>query len=413
MLGRFQGIIGIILILSIVFALSNNRSKINKGLVIKGLILQFILAIVMLKIHWVTVGFQKLGLVVSKLEYFSRFGADFVARGLAVFNNNGQIVNFANSAHEGYVFFINLGATFIFLCIIVAIFYQLGVIQFVISFIAKCMRKIMNVSGSESLSNIASAFVGQVEAQLMIRPYLKNMTKSEILASMTGSLACISGSILIVYANMGAKVEFLLAASIMAAPGGLIISKILYPETEVSETYGSVKLAVKKPYMNLLDAISHGATDGMKLSVNVFCMLIGFIALIALINYILSLIYPPLSLDFIFSKLFYVFAWAMGVPTQDISNVAIILGQKISINEFVAFNSLTSNIVPVLSEKGRAITTFAITGFANFSSMGILIGGIGAICPERKEDISNLAFKALLCGTLASFMSASIAGILM
>ena len=376
------------------------------------MLLQLVIGFLVLKVDLVRAFFQKIGYVISKLDDFAREGAEFAVGGLAVMTPNGAI-NYANNQDIGFVFVINLTATFILLCILVAICYQFGLIQFLIAKLAKGMKKLMGVSGSESLSNIASTFVGQVEAQLMIRPYLKNMTKSELLASMSGSLACISGSILIVYASMGAKVEYLLTASIMAAPGALVISKILYPETEVSETYGTVKLDIKKPYNNILDAISHGAYDGMKLSINVFCMLIGFISLIALLNYILGYIYQPLTLNYIFAKLFYIFAWSMGVPSTDISNVAAILGQKISINEFVAFSSFTQKTLPIVTQKAEIITTFAICGFANFSSVGMQIGGIGALCPERKKDLTELGLKALLCGTFASFLSATLAGILL
>jgi CNT family concentrative nucleoside transporter len=229
---------------------------------------------------------------------------------------------------------------------------------------------------------------------------------------MSGSLACIAGGILIVYANMGAKAEYLIAASLMAAPGALVISKIVYPETEESQTMGSVKLEVKSSYTNLVDAISHGAADGFKISMNVIAMLIGFIALIAMVNYILGYMYPDLTLDLIFGKIFYPMAWAMGVPVSDVNNVATLLGQKLTVNEFVAFKNLTSSAVPVISEKGMLIVSVAICGFANFSSVGMQIGGIGAIAPERRKDLAKLGMRALLCGTLASYLSATIAGIL-
>jgi CNT family concentrative nucleoside transporter len=290
--------------------------------------------------------------------------------------------------------------------------------QRLVSVIAKAMNFIMRVSGAEALSNVASAFVGQVEAQVMIRPYLAGMTNSELLASMSGSLACIAGGILIVYVNMGAKAEYLLTASLMAAPGALVISKIIFPETEVSETMGNVKLEVKTPYTNVIDAITHGAGDGMKISINVIAMLIGFISLIALINYLLTKLGMlfhldfQLTLDWIFSKIFYPFAWAMGVPNQDVNGVAVLLGKKLTVNEFVAFKELTGVYKNVFSEKAMLIVSFAICGFANFSSVGMQIGGIGALAPERKADLARLGLKALLCGTLASYLSATIAGIL-
>lgn len=281
------------------------------------------------------------------------------------------------------------------------------------------MNVVMKVSGAEALSNVASAFVGQVEAQVMIRPYLKGMTMSELLASMSGSLACIAGGILIVYVNFGAKAEYLLTASLMAAPAALVISKIVWPETEESETMGKVKLEVKTPYRNMIDAISHGAGDGMRISINVIAMLIGFIALITLVNFVLGKVGGwihldfVLSLDWIFSKIFYPMAWSMGVPESDVAQVATLMGKKLTINEFVAFFELTHGVQETLSPKGLLIVSFAICGFANFSSVGMQIGGIGEIAPERRGDLARLGMRALLCGTLASYLSATIAGILM
>ena len=406
---RFQGIFGIILILAIAFLFSNNKKNINYRLVFSGLGLQLLIGILVLKIPAITHFFQLLGKAMGKIEQFSRQGAAFVYGGVGAMTPTG-VNDFVNG---GFVFAFNVTATIILVCVLVALFYHFGIMQRIIAVIAKAMNTIMRVSGAEALSNVASAFVGQVEAQVMIRPYLNGMTKSELLASMSGSLACIAGGILIVYANMGAKAEYLLTASLMAAPGALVISKIVFPETEESETMGKVKLEVKSPYSNIIDAISHGASDGMKIAVNVIAMLIGFIALIAFLNYILGLVYPGLSLDFIFSKIFYPMAWAMGVPGQDVANAATLLGQKLTINEFVAFNNLTTKAVPIVSEKGLLIVSIAICGFANFSSVGMQIGGIGELAPSRRADLAKLGLKALLCGTLASYLSASIAGILM
>jgi CNT family concentrative nucleoside transporter len=274
------------------------------------------------------------------------------------------------------------------------------------------MNVVMKVSGAEALSNVASAFVGQVEAQVLIRPYIPTMTKSELLASMSGSLACIAGGILIVYANMGAPAEYLITASLMAAPGALVISKIVFPETEESKTMGVVKLEVKNEYTNLVDAISHGAADGFKIAMNVIAMLIGFIALIAMVNWLLGHFAPGLTLDVIFSFLFRPMAWCMGIPAEDVQNAATLLGQKLTINEFVAFRNMTTRSVPIVTPKGLTIVTVAICGFANFSSVGMQIGGISALAPERRGDLAKLGMKALLCGTLASYLSASIAGLL-
>ncbi|MFY8138149.1 MAG: NupC/NupG family nucleoside CNT transporter [Flavobacteriales bacterium] len=405
---RFHGILGILLILGIAFAFSNNRKRINYRLVISGILLQTIIAVLILKVQPVTWFFQQLGKGMEKIELFAKQGAGFVFGGVMVNTPDGVM----DYRVGGFVFAFSVMATIILVCVLVALLYHIGFMQKLVAIIAKAMNFVMRVSGAEALSNVASAFVGQVEAQVMIRPYLPGMTKSELLASMSGSLACIAGGILIVYANMGAKAEYLIAASLMAAPGALVISKIVYPETEESETMGKVKLEVKSQYKNLIDAISHGASDGMKISLNVIAMLIGFIALVALINYGLGAIHPMLSLDFVFGKLFYPIAWSMGIPMEDVSNAAALLGQKLTINEFVAFSNLTSGTLPIMSEKGLLIVSIAICGFANFSSVGMQIGGIGEIAPSRRGDLAKLGMRALLCGTLASYLSATLAGII-
>ena len=416
---RFQGIFGIILILAIAFLFSNNKKNINYRLVFSGLGLQLLIGILVLKIPAITHFFQLLGKAMGKIEQFSRQGAAFVYGGVGAMTPTG-VNDFVNG---GFVFAFNVTATIILVCVLVALFYHFGIMQRIIAVIAKAMNTIMRVSGAEALSNVASAFVGQVEAQVMIRPYLASMTKSEILASMSGSLACIAGGILIVYANMGAAAGMdlapkLITASLMAAPGALVIAKILFPETETSQTLGKVTLEVKSQYSNTIDAITHGAGDGFKIAMNVIAMLIGFIALIALVDWTLLKIGHlfsanlDLSLNYLFGKLFYPMAWAMGIPTVDIQSAATLLGQKLTINEFVAFKSLTSKVVPIVTEKGLLIVSIAICGFANFSSVGMLIGGIGELAPSRRKDLAELGLKALLAGTLASYLSASIAGIL-
>ncbi len=418
---RFIGLIGIAMILGIAFLASNNRKAINLRLVISGIGLQLLIAVLVLKIPPVTKFFQGLGHGMEKIEQFARQGASFAYGGLAAMQFDGTVANYAAG---GFVFAINVTATIILVCVLVAVLYHIGLMQRVVSVIAKAMNFVMRVSGAEALSNVASAFVGQVEAQVMIRPYLAGMTKSELLASMSGSLACIAGGILVVYVNMGAQAGFdlapkLIAASLMAAPGALVISKIVWPETEESQTMGNVKLEVKSPYINVIDAIGHGAGDGFKIAMNVVAMLIGFIALIAMVDWILVHIghlFSPdlnLSLNWIFGKLFTPLAWCMGVPSQDVTSVATLLGQKLSVNEFVAFKSLADRTVPIATEKGLLIVSVAICGFANFSSVGMQIGGIGELAPSRRSDLARLGLKALLCGTLASYLSATIAGILM
>jgi CNT family concentrative nucleoside transporter len=478
---RFTGILGIITIIGLAFLLSNNKKKINYRLVLSGLALQWVLALLILKVEAVTRFFQFLGSGMEKIESYAREGAKFVFGD--VLPNPGALGKIFGPAN-GFIFALNIPATIILVCVLVAILYHIGLMQRVVALIARGVHFIMRASGAETLSNVASAFVGQVEAQVMIRPYLAGMTKSELLASMSGSMACIAGGILIVYVNMGVPAEYLIAASLMAAPASLVIAKIVYPETEESQTKGRVSVEIKSPYSNLIDAISHGASDGMKISINVIAMLIGFIALIALINAILCAIDPSLSLNRIFGWLFYPLAFVMGVPSADVSDIATMMGQKMTINEFVAYSNLTTYVsakkqlmdiltnsghysaeitalckhvistntitleegkklydaklitmqdaakflhyktliqqgnthtyhISGLSKKALAIASFALCGFANFSSVGIQIGGIGELAPERRADLAKLGVKALICGTLASYLSACIAGILM
>jgi len=419
LMGRFHGLIGIALILGIAFLASNNKKRINVRLVLSGIALQVIIGLLVLKVPFVTNFFHWIGRQIGHIEEFAKEGAGFVYSGVIVQNPTVPSGMAAYQAPGGFVFAFSVTATIILVCALVAVFYYFGIMQRIVAVIAKAMNFIMRVSGAETLSNVASAFVGQIEAQVMIRPYLSGMTMSELLASMSGSLACIAGGILIVYVNMGAPAEYLLTASLMAAPGALVISKIVWPETEESQTMGKIKLEVKSEYRNIIDAISHGSSDGMKISINVIAMLLGFLAVIALVNFLLGKIGLwihlgfPLTLDYIFSKVFYPLAWSMGVPTADIGKVATLMGKKLTINEFVAFFDLTHGVKQTLSPKGLLIVSFAICGFANFSSVGMQIGGIGALAPERRGDLARLGMRALLCGTLASYLSATIAGILM
>ena len=418
---RFQGLLGIVLILGLAFLVSNNKKRINYRLVASGIGLQIVIAVLVFKVDAITKFFTFLGRGMQKIQMFATQGASFVYGGIAVVQDNGNIADFRNG---GLVFAFNITAAIILVCALIAVFYHLGIMQRIVSVIAKVMNYVMRVSGAEALSNVASAFVGQIEAQMMIRPYLKTMTMSELLASMSGSLACIAGGILIIYNNMGIQAGLnlapkLITASLMAAPGALVIAKIVYPETEVSQTMGSVKLKVDSGYKNVLDAISHGAGDGFRIAMNVLAMIIGFIAVIACLDYILVKIghlFSPnldLSLNYIFGKIFYPFAWSMGVPQQDVSDTATLLGQKLTINEFIAFSHLTEKTAHHFTDKGLLITTVAICGFANFSSVGMQIGGIGELAPERRGDLAKLGFKALFCGTMASYLSATIAGLLM
>jgi len=425
-MGRFTGIIGIIVILGLAFLWSNNRKAINYRLVVTGLILQIALAFFILKVPVGQAIFAWLGKAINKLLDFSQQGGIFVFGDLT---KVPQIL--PPEIVSGGVFLFILIPTIIFVCVLVAMAYHVGLMQRVVAGIARFVHWAMRVSGSEALSNVASAFVGQVEAQIMIRPYLSGMTMSELLASMTGSMACIAGGVMAVYISMGVPASYLLAASLMAAPGALVISKIVFPETQESETKGKVKLEVKSEHANIMDAISHGASDGMKISINVIAMLIGVIALVALVDALLGyfghfLAWTGASLDFIglnvenlrlkdvFGVFFSLFAIVMGVPAAESFEVGSLMGTKMVINEFVAYTDLSPMIAQgTLSAKSIVIASFALCGFANFSSIAIQLGGIGVMVPERKGDLARLGFKAMICGTMASYISASLAGILM
>ncbi len=410
---RFTGLIGIVLILGIAYLMSSNRKAINYRTVGVGLGLQAGLAIFILKTSLGKHIFEWLGEKIKRLLEMSDKGAEFVFSPLVKQDLLGKVFGPEN----GFIFFFKVVPTIIFVAVLVNILYHIGIMQRVVAIMAKGMKWLMGVSGSEAVSNVASTFVGQVEAQIMIKPYLKGMTNSELLASMTGSFACIAGGVMATYIALGVPAQYLLAASIMAAPGALVISKIVMPETEESETQGTVKLKVSKTHVNLVDAIAGGASDGMKVGMNVVAMLIGFIALIALLDLILAKVggtvgLPELSFNFILGKLFAVFAWALGVPTKDIEAAGALMGTKMVVNEFVAYLDLMK-IKGTLDPKTIAITSFALCGFANFSSVAIQIGGIGELAPSRRSDLAKLGFKALICGTLASYLSATLAGLLL
>jgi len=410
---RFTGLLGIVLILGVAFLMSNNRKAINYRTVGVGLLLQVLLAVFILKTEVGQNLFQWLGDSINTLLGQADKGAQFVFGSLV----NRDLMIKAFGPGNDYIFFFKVVPTIIFVSVLVNMFYHLGVLQRVVSFVGKGVHWLMGVSGAEALSNVASTFVGQVEAQIMIKPYLKNMTKSELMASMTGSFACIAGGVMAVYISLGVPAAYLLAASLMAAPGALVISKIIFPETEKSETEGEVKLELTKTHANLVDAIAAGASEGLKVGLNVIAMLIGFIALIALVDLGLGHIgawinYPELSMNTILGKVFSVFAFAMGVPAQDVEVAGALMGKKMVVNEFVAYLDMV-HLKATLDPKTIAITSFALCGFANFSSVAIQIGGIGELAPSRRSDLAKLGFKALIAGTLASYLSATLAGLLL
>lgn len=425
-MARLTGLIGIALIFGIALLLSNNRRRINWRVIGSGFAIQLVLAVFILKVPIGKDLFDWLGKAVTRVLDQADKGAAFVFGPLAKSDMLSKA--FGGDPHQ-VIFFFKIIPTIIFVAVLVSMAYHLGIMQRVVKFFAYIMYKIMGVSGSEALSNASSAFVGQVEAQIMIKPYIKGMTMSELLASMAGSMACIAGGVMAVYIALGIPAQYLLAASIMAAPGALVISKIVWPETEPSETKGRVTLHVEKTTSNLLDAISHGAADGLRVALNVVAMLIGFIALIALADVCLGFIgrglsHLGLSLSFIgidlhtlnlnqiLGSLFSIFARAMGVPAHDAQTAGALMGTKMVVNEFVAYLDM-SKIKASLDPRTVAIVSFALCGFANFSSIAIQVGGISQLEPSRRADLAKLGLKALICGTLASYLSATLAGMLL
>jgi concentrative nucleoside transporter, CNT family len=423
---RFAGLLGVVLIFGAAFLMSSNRKAINYRLVASGLGLQLLLAVFILKVPLGQRLFAIVGQGVGKLLDFAKEGGRFV---FGVFADEAALSKVFGPG-TGMVFAIMLVPTIIFVCVVTAMLYHAGIMQRVVAFFARLMHRVMRVSGSESLSNVSSTFLGQVEAQILIQPYLGGMTRSELLASMTGSMACIAGGIMAVYIGMGVKAEYLLAASVMAAPAALVISKIVLPETEVSQTADLVKLEIKKVHVNLLDAMAHGATSGLRVSLNVVAVLIGFLALIALVNGLLGLAgrflaenlhlslagigidLQTLSLKQIFGVLFSSLAFVLGVPWGESLQVGSLMGTKMVVNEFVAYSDLTT-LQAHLSPKALTIASFALCGFANLGSIAIQVGGIGELAPTRRHDLARLGFKAMICGTLTNYLSAAIAGILL
>ncbi len=410
---RLIGLLGIAAILGIAYLLSNNRKAINYRTVGVGLLIQALLAVFILKTPVGQALFGWLGAKITKILSFSDEGGKFVFGLLADDTKLGGV--FPNS---GFIFFMKIIPTIIFVACLVNIFYYFGIMQWIVEKLARGLNYIMRVSGAETLSNISSAFVGQVEAQIMIKPYLKNMTNSELMASMTGSFACIAGGVMATYIMFGVPAAYLIASSIMAAPGALAIAKIMHPETEQPETQGNVKLESKKEFSNFVDAVSAGCSDGLKVGLNVAAMLIGFLALIALVNFLLGKAggmagYPDFSLNTILGSVFAGMAWLMGVPGNETMQAGALMGTKLVANEFVAYLQLKDYIAAgTLSPKTIAILSFALCGFANFGSVGIQVGGISALEPSRRADLAKLGIRALIAGTLASYLSATLAGML-
>ena len=411
-MGRFTGILGLLTMLGFAYAFSTNRRAINKKTVVWGLGLQIVFAIFVLKVEIGRVLFQKAGDVVNRLLSYAFDGSSFVFGALG-----------AKGSSMGFVFAFQVLPTVIFIAAFFAVLYHYGVMQLIIKLAAKVMTRFMGASGAESLNVAASIFMGQTEAPLTIRPFLPDLTRSELMTVMTSGMAHVSGGIMAAYIAFGIEPKHLLSAVIMTAPGTILMSKMLVPETEVPKTAGRVVMSEEEEGAekseNLLGAIARGTTDGLGLALNIAAMLIAFLALIALANGVLGGIHNyhyfgwfPSSLQQIFGTLFAPIAWVIGIPWHDCRAIGNLLGTRMVLNELVAFSMLGPQKA-MLDPRSFTIATFALCGFANFSSIGIQMGGIGALAPNKRGDLARLGLRAMLAGTMANLMSASIAGMLL
>ena len=423
----FRGIIGMAFLIFISFLLSNNRKAINWKTVSFGLLIQLILAISVLKISWVQAIFEFAGKIFVKILEFTMEGTKFLFGDLVSMDNFGGVFIFA------------ILPTVIFFAALTSVLFYLGIIQKVVKLMALLLSKVLGVSGPESLSVAGNIFLGQTESPLMIKAYLEKMTKSEILLVMIGGMATVAGGVLAAYIGfLGGDdpelkvfyAKHLLTASVMAAPGAIVISKILYPETKKIDT--NVNISQEKIGDNFLDAISNGTTEGLKLAANIAAMLLVFLAFIAMGNYMLdkfgdlveinnwianNTVYETLSIEFILGYLFAPLMWLIGVATEDITLMGQLLGIKIVASEFIGYIQLAelkqaSSLIHLNYQKSIIIATYMLCGFANFASIGIQIGGIGSLAPGQRKNLSKFGFKALIGGTLASLLSATIAGMI-
>jgi concentrative nucleoside transporter, CNT family len=415
-------LLGWLAMIAVAWAISYNRKLFPWRTVVWGIGLQFTLALLILKTPWGGVLFDFAGKVIQKLILFSNEGCKFVFGPLA----DESLLADKFGAGNSVIFAILVTGTIIIVACISSLLYHWGVLQRVVRAVAWVMRKIMRTSGSETLSACANIFMGQTEAPLMIRPYIPRLTRSELMTIMVCGMAHIAGGVAAVYANMGFRAGYpntaghLLTASVLNCPAALMIAKILLPETEKSETAASAPATVPRTTANSIDAICRGAGDGFNLALNVIAMLIGFIAMIALANYVVTWpqthlgVSHPATLQTIFGWINAPFAWLMGVPAKDCFNVGQILGERIVLNEFVGFLDLTTNAKQLaLDPRSFTIATYALCGFANFASIAIQVGGIGSLAPERRSEMAKIGFRAMCGGLLAAYMTACLAGILL
>ena len=412
-LPKLQPLVGLIVIMTLAYALSSNRRAIDRRTVAWGLVLQVVFALLVLKTTAGQALFQRLGAMINRLLDFAFVGSSMVFGPLGdkeVWPRVMTTVLGEEGARYGVVFAFQVLPTIIFIAALFAVLYYFGVMQVIVRLFAILMRRVMKASGAESLNVAASIFMGQTEAPLTIRPFLPRMTESELMTVMTAGMAHISGGIMAAYILFGIEAKHLLTAVIMTAPGTLMMAKIFVPETEQPETMGSVRLHIERTDVNVIDAAGRGTSEGLSLALNVGAMLISFMALVALLNALLGL--GGLSLQQIFGWVFAPIAWSMGVPWRDAPVIGNLLGTRMALNEFIAYSQL-GPLKDTLDPRSFTIATFALCGFANFSSIGIQIGGIGALAPTRRHDLARLGLRAMLAGTLANFVTATIAGFLL
>lgn len=399
---------GLITMIGICYALSTSRKNINWRTVISGVLLQLIFGLLILKTKMGFVFFEGTKKFFISLLAYGQEGASFVFGSLAT-------GTFSSNIQTGFIFATMVLPTIIFFSSLMGVLYHLGIMQKIINIAASFMRKIMGTSGAESFAAAANIFVGQTEAPLAIRPYLDKMTRSELLALMTGGLSTVAGGVLIAYVGLGISGGHLLAASVMSAPAALVCAKLLLPETETPETAYAEAVGSSKTTKNVIDAAAVGAEEGLKLALNVAAMLIAFIALVAMANGIFSFTgsfigYPQLSIELITGYLFAPLAFLIGTPWNECFIMGSLLAKKLVLNEFVAYLDLTSHL-KTLSPRSITIATYALCGFANFSSVAIQVGGIGTLAPKRRKDLATLGIRSLVGGTIACLMTATIAGI--
>ena len=409
---RMRAVAGIVAFLAVAAACSARLADVKWRLVARGLLLQVGLAVLILNVEIAGVRpgyalFAGIAAVATRFLEFTNAGSRFVFGVLADPEQMSALFP------DGFVLAFASLPILIFMSAVFTVLYHLGALQLAVEVMARLMARVMGTSGAESLSAAANVFLGITEAPLMIRPYIAGMTQSELLALMTGGLATIAGTVMAIYIGLGADPVGVLTTSVMAAPCGLYLSKILLPETGTPATAGTVRVAVERRYVNVIDALAGGASDGMRLAMNVAAMLIAFLAFIAMIDHALGLVSPGLSLAAIFGWLFAPVAALLGVASADLPAVADLLGTKLATNEFVAFVKLDASYAGTVSEHTRVVATFALTGFANFGSIGILLGGIGGLAPERRPDLARLGPVALLGGFLATLINAAIASVLL